>query len=138
MSTNKLVSSHLENGEGRHFAIYRCLLDLRIAQFVTAMKLTGCEDGREAICIPKTGGRWLYTTEGCEAQPLHTDFPILTDDERMKNENPGCFPIATGEENSAIRVSSQSQNLIPCFRDDPMSLRMLSKLCHDIVLQDAS
>ncbi|KAI0556883.1 hypothetical protein FGB62_382g03 [Gracilaria domingensis] len=81
----------------------------------------------KSMYMPKTGGRWLYTSKGCGRQVLHTDFGPLGREETMNGiGNPGYFVICTGENGAGLWVCDGSHRLIAIT--DPRKLRALSRV----------
>ena len=71
----------------------RALLDLRIGAIAAAMRLGKEKQGEDAMTIPVSGGRFLYTGKGCPRQVLHTDFEVNR--RRDPNKLPGYFAVCT-------------------------------------------
>ena len=115
------VMSGLETEKTKELGRSKAIVDVRVRQVMAALQvqtkkhqsLTG-----HSMYAPCTGGRWLLTSEGCERQKLHTNFPTLTASEMRMGKNPGYFAICTGAHEVPIWVCPHSHMLIANASDE--------------------
>ena len=69
---------------------------------LAAMKVGHGKDGKPESSMPVTGGRFLYTGEGCPRQALHTDFEV--NKRRDPHKVPGYFAVCTGQYEAQLSV----------------------------------
>lgn len=107
-STTKDGMIHFEDNPDLAWVVKkRALLDARIGQVIRAMNLDpavapGWYDPE--MTVPRTGGRFLLTGEGCPRQTTHQDFPTRSSMEKC----PGYFALATGMHSTPIWACENS------------------------------
>lgn len=107
----------IEQSENRVWAVRsRALVDVRVGQIAAGLKIVGGSNTYNkniSVHMPRTGGRWLYTTKNCERQRLHTDFKGLSREETISGTgNPGYFVLCSASEEVPLWVCEYSHRLI--------------------------
>lgn len=114
-STHYGVTKALESNDRVWVCKAKALYDVRIASAISALNLVNNNENDldSLMYSPKTGGRWLMTTENCKRQQLHTDFPSLSAMDLFNDEKcPGYFTITTGEKSVPVWVSPRSHRIV--------------------------
>lgn len=120
-STEKLLEDKLGNSdENNWFAPRRSALDVWIGWLLALLNLDS--DGERGAQVPRTGGRFLLTGEGCPDQTGHNDFPT------EKRNNPGYFCITTSQEQTSLFVCPSSHQYVWYDEEDRISLARMLKM----------
>lgn len=101
ISTNLGVMKAMEQNENWVEASkLRAYLDVRVSQTSAAMKVWNNFGGVvPQMYVPKTGGRFMGTSENCPRHMLHTDFLVhKRSEEELEAKCPGYFGMCTEED----------------------------------------
>ena len=112
-STHAAMTGEMEKKNTVWACKARALLDVRIATAMSALRVhDNHKINQPRLFTPKTGGRWLYTSKGCQRQQVHSDFPTLSAQQLLARKCPGYFTISTGEHPVPLWVSPESHRRI--------------------------
>lgn len=80
------------------------LLMFEIGKVLRALKITDSHNLNGDIFMPSTGGRFLVTTVGDEAQLIHTARGSATRKDLSQDQNPGSYALVTALKHAYINV----------------------------------
>ena len=126
-STHLAITKEMEKKNTVWACRARALLDVRIATAMSALRVhDNQKDDQPHVFTPKTGGRWLITSKGCQRQKVHSDFPTLSAQQLLGRKSPGYFTISTGEKSVPLWVSPESHRII-ALEDftNPLSVNLI-------------
>ena len=91
----------------------KCKLDVRVCVAATKLGITGDLNNPVHVC-PKTGGRFLLTSDGCPRQTPHTDFPVPVNKTKPFEPNRVCgyFAIVSGDQPVTLWVCPGSHRVV--------------------------
>ena len=111
-STHAAMTGEMEKKNTVWACKARALLDVRIATAISALRVHDNKKSEPGLFTPKTGGRWLITSKGCQRQQVHSDFPTLTAQEHLDRKSPGYFTITTGEHAVPLWIAPESHRML--------------------------
>ena len=96
-------------------ALKRCYLDIWVGLVFTSLGFVNTLESK--TWLPRTGGRFLLTSEGCPRQAPHNDFNHLDEryDPTNENDSPGYFVIINGDDPFPLWVLPGSHKFLNSY-----------------------